>query len=94
MTTEKFHYTADNGDKITLPWPQSVLTAGYLRKSRKLDEEERGWQMLEMAADEKNLAKIDKMGMTEFQDFMRAWQRGDQSQGQPSVGESEDSSTS
>ena len=94
MATEKFHFTAESGDKITLPWPQSVLTVGYLRKNREVDEEERGWQMLEMAADEKNLAKIDKLKMGEFQKLMIAWQKGDQAAGQPSVGESEDSSTS
>ncbi|WP_312715464.1 hypothetical protein [Corynebacterium flavescens] len=87
---EKFHFHSEaTGADITIPWIHNAITAGWLRKNRKTDPEERGWAMLEKVADEETLAAVDNLPMGEFQEFMGAWQAGPE--GDTSVGESSDS---
>jgi len=90
MAYEKFHFTFDNGKKITLPKFDSVMTVGFARKNRHLEQDEIGWQVLEKAADDKALDVIDEMPLSAFQDLMKAWQEDSS----VTVGESSGSSTS
>lgn len=90
MAYEKFHYTFEDGKKVTLPKFESVMTVGFARKNRHLEQEELGWQILEKAADEKALAVIDDIPLSEFQNLMQAWQEDSS----VTVGESSGSSTS
>lgn len=73
MATEKFHYTF-NGKKFTLP-KFDQLPFGVIRKLRKQDEEDQFFQLFELAADDKALAIIDQMGMTDINDLVTAWQK-------------------
>ena len=90
MAMEKFHYTFEDGKKVTLPKFEAVMTVGFARKNRHEDQEELGWMVLEKAADEKALEVIDEKPLSEFQDLMQAWQKD----ASVTVGESSGSSTS
>lgn len=71
-----FVYKTKAGDEITIPEQSQVITAGFLRKNRALtknDDQELVWLMLEKAADEENLEKIDELALDEFSDFAEAW---------------------
>ena len=74
-----FIFKTNSGDTITLPKQSDVITAGFLRKNRALvkdNDQELVWLMIEKAADEENLAKIDELGMDEFSAFAEAWGEG------------------
>lgn len=90
MAYEKFHFEFDDGKKITLPKFDSVMTVGFARKNRKMDQAELGWMVLEKAADEKTLDVIDDQSLKTFESLMKAWQEDSG----VSVGESSGSSTS
>mgnify|MGYP003083132163 FL=1 len=68
MAMEKFHFTSETGVKITLPWPDKALKAGFYRKLRKqkLSEEDKVWEILEKLSDEETLEKIDELPLGEF----------------------------
>ena len=89
MAYEKFHYEFEDGKKITLPKFESIMTVGFARKNRHIEQEELGWMVLEKAADDKALAVIDERPLSEFQDLMKAWQEDSS----VTVGESSGSST-
>lgn len=75
MAYEKFHFTFEDGKKITVPKFNQVMTIGVARKARHQGESEVGWMVIEKAADEKALAIIDEQTMDQFSDFMTAWQK-------------------
>ena len=90
MAMEKFHHEFEDGQKITLPKFDSIMTVGFARKNRKMDQAELGWMILERAADEKTLEVIDGQSLKTFEGLMKAWQEDSGI----SVGESSGSSNS
>ena len=81
-------YTIEhNGKKVELP-DFKELPVGLVRKSRKLADEEQSWFILESLLNEKQLAVIDEMSVTEFAQAMNGWTQG------ASLGESSQSSKS
>ena len=90
MAMEKFHHEYEDGQKITLPKFDSIMTVGFARKNRKMDQAELGWMILEKAADEKTLDVIDGQSLKTFESLMKAWQED----AGISVGESSGSSNS
>ena len=77
--SEKFVYTTEAGEKIELTPQNKAANPGFLRKNRALvkdNDQELVWLMIEKAADEENLAKIDELGMDEFSAFAEAWGEG------------------
>ena len=85
-----FNYEFEDGQEVTLPKFDSIMTVGFARKNRKLDQAELGWMILERAADEKALAVIDEQALSSFEGLMKAWQED----AGISVGESSGSSNS
>lgn len=90
MTLERFHFTSGK-TKITLPkFDQVFTTFGQVREFRKLEPGEQMFALIEKAADEANLAKIDKLTVPEVKDLLVAWQ----TDAGVTVGESSASATS
>lgn len=90
MTLEKFHHTVGKS-KITLPkFDQVFTTFGEVRAFRKLDTGEQMFVLIEKAADDTNLKKIDGLSMPEVRDLLVAWQ----TDAGVTVGESSASATS
>ncbi|MCG7243784.1 hypothetical protein [Corynebacterium sp. ACRPS] len=76
-----FSYTTNNGDKISLPPIDSIITVGDRRRAKRdgLDDEDFSWMILERAADKSEdgtLDAIDSMRMDEFNTFMQDWSEG------------------
>ena len=75
MTLEKFHHTVGK-TKITLPkFDQVFTTFGQVREFRKLDTGEQMFALIERAADDANLAKIDELTIDQVKDLIVAWQQ-------------------
>ena len=72
---ERFHYTFEDGKKVVLPKFDSIMSVGFARKNRHLEQSELGWLILEKAADEKALEVIDEQPISAFQAFMEEWQK-------------------
>lgn len=72
MTSERFHFTA-GGKDYTLP---KQIPVGALRKSRNLDPLDQIFTILELVADEKTLAAIDKLDTAELTPIARDWFQG------------------
>lgn len=90
MTLEKFHHEVGK-TKITLPkFDQVFTTFGQVREFRRLDQGEQMFALIEKAADDANLKKIDALSMPEVRDLLVAWQRD----AGVTVGESSASATS
>lgn len=90
MTLEKFHHTVGKV-KIALPkFDQVFTTFGDVRAFRKLDTGEQMFALIEKAADDANLKKIDALSMPQVKDLLVAWQRD----AGVTVGESSASATS
>lgn len=90
MTTEKFIHTVGKA-KITLPKFDQVFTSfGEVRAFRKLDQGEQMFALIEKAADDVNLAKIDSLSIEQVKDLLVAWQQD----AGISLGESSASATS
>lgn len=69
-------YTIEhNGKKITLPGFKD-LPVGIIRKARNVNQDEAMWLMLEELLDEKQLAIIDTMTLSEFTEAMKGWTQG------------------
>jgi len=69
-------YTIEhNGKKIGLP-AFKELPVGVIRKARKVDAEEAMWFILEEVLDEKQLAVIDSMPLSDFTEAMNGWTQG------------------
>lgn len=90
MTLEKFHHTVGKA-KITLPkFDQVFTTFGDVRAFRKLDTAEQMFALIEKAADDANLKKIDALSIPQVKELLVAWQRD----AGVTVGESSASATS
>ena len=75
MTTERFHHTVGK-TKITLPkFDQVFTTFGQVREFRRLDAGEQMFALIEKAADDANLKKIDTLSIDQVKDLLVAWQR-------------------
>lgn len=75
MTTERFHHTVGK-TKITLPkFDQVFTTFGQVREFRRLDAGEQMFTLIERAADDANLKKIDTLSIDQVKDLLVAWQR-------------------
>ena len=72
------------GKTVELP-DFKEMPVGVIRKARKADAEDAMWLILEEILDEKNLAIIDSMSLSEFTEAMKGWTQG------ASVGESSQS---
>lgn len=70
---EKFHYKYGKAT-VTLP-KFDQLPFGVVRKLRNAEEEEQFFLLFELAADDKSLAVIDTMPMSEISDMVTAWQK-------------------
>jgi len=70
------NYTIEHkGKKITLP-AFTNLPVGVIRKARKMEADEQMWFMLETVLDEKGMAVIDSMSLSEFTEAMNGWTQG------------------
>lgn len=70
------NYTIEHkGKKVTLP-AFTNLPVGVIRKARKMDVDEQMWFMLETVLDEKGMAVIDSMSLSEFTQAMNGWTQG------------------
>lgn len=75
MTFEKFQHTVGKS-KITLPKFDQVFTSfGEIREFRKLAAGEQMFVLIEKAADEANLRKIDALSLDQVKDLLVAWQQ-------------------
>lgn len=63
------------GKSITLPDFKN-LPVGIIRKARNLGPDEQMWFILENALEEKQLAVIDDMTISEFTEAMTGWTQG------------------
>ena len=52
------------------------IPVGVLRKARNLNEQEQTWFILEFVLDEKALAVLDEVPLSEFAKHMKAWTGG------------------
>ena len=69
-------YTIEhNSKKVVLP-TFTNLPVGVIRKARKMEADEQMWFMLESILDEKSMAVIDTMSLSEFTDAMNGWTQG------------------
>lgn len=74
MAIETFQHTAGK-KKITLPKFDQVFTNfGQIRAFKKLAVEDQLFALIEQAADDANLEKIDSLTMVEVKDLVAAWQ--------------------
>jgi len=77
MTAKVYKFQHD-GKSYSVP-AFSALPMGALRKARKAkDEADQAFTIIEfvMGEDSKELAVIDSMTLTEFQEFMEGWTQG------------------
>lgn len=88
--TEKFTHTVGK-TKISLPkFDQVFTTFGQVREFRKLEPGEQMFSLIENAADDANLKKIDTLSIDQVKDLLVAWQ----TDAGVTVGESSASATS
>jgi hypothetical protein len=85
---DTFEWDAPDGSVITLP-SMSRLSAGLLRKTRKLEFVDAFFTILEGVASEEALAQVDKLELSDFNRLVEAWQGQDGA----SLGESSASSS-
>lgn len=70
--SEPFTFDHD-GTTYTLP-PWSAITAGMMRRFRKLDDLDLSFSILEEIADEDALKALDAMPLADFNRTVSAWQ--------------------
>lgn len=69
-------YTIEHGGKkIVLP-DFKEMPVGVVRKARNAEAEDAMWLILENILDEKQLAIIDTMPLSQFTDAMSKWTQG------------------
>lgn len=68
-----FVYDYD-GETITLP-SLSTVSAGFVRRTRKLSPADQLFTLIEEEADDDTLAVIDRMAGAEFTEFQKAWRK-------------------
>ena len=72
---EKFHYTLPDGYQITLPKMEDI-EAGVMRKTRKLNQADQVFTMLEKFLTEDELEQhVDKLTRAGLNDLMEAWRK-------------------
>lgn len=87
---EKFRYTLPGGYTVEVPRFENV-SAGLIRKTRKLNPADQAFTILEAYLSEGDLEQhIDPLTRDEFEAFLKAWQSGST----VTPGESSASSTS
>jgi len=69
-----FTYTMPDGKTVTVP-SLAKMNAGIMRRTRRLDEEDRVWTILEFVCDADTIAAIDDLDAEQFEAFMAAWQK-------------------
>lgn len=69
---DEFEFTTVSGETVTLPAFKSIKP-GLLRKTRKLDQVDQFWTILEALADDEAISIIDDLDSDEFQEFQRGW---------------------
>lgn len=69
------HKITHKGKTVTLPDFKN-LPVGVVRKARNLAADEQMWFILESTLDEKAMAIVDEMNISEFTDAMNAWTQG------------------
>lgn len=72
-STEPFTFDIA-GEQHTLP-PASAITAGMLRRFRKLEDLDAAFSILEEVAAEETLTALDALPLTEFNDILADWQK-------------------
>lgn len=81
-------------DGRVVEFPHSLtahLSQGMLRSTRRLEDEDRMWTLMELILDEEQLKILDGLDMDQFEAFQAAWD--DESQDGIALGESSGSST-
>ena len=68
-----YDWTSKAGVKISLP-PLDRITAGTIRKYRKLPDLDFMFSMLEEVMDEGSLAALDDLTLTEAEQLFQDWQ--------------------
>jgi len=69
-------YTVEhNNKKVVLP-DFTNLPVGVIRKARKMEADEQMWFMLETVLDDKAMAVIDSMSLSQFTNAMNGWTQG------------------
>ena len=70
---EKFKWTSNTGTEIVLP-RMDQIKAGVLRKHRKEDPVDFMFSIVEAAADDDTLAKLDDLDVNDLNACFEAWQ--------------------
>lgn len=86
---EKFHHTLPDGHQLTLPKFEH-LSAGLIRKTRRMEQVDQVFTVLEELLSEADLAHVDALSKSEFNEFVQLWQKDSGIQ----LGESSASTTS
>ncbi len=73
MATEKFHFTAEDGTKISLP-PMNAVKGGVIRRHRRRESLDFILSILEEIADPAELEKFDDLEQAEVNRFVQEWQ--------------------
>lgn len=69
-------YTIDyKGKTVELPDFGNIPT-GVIRKARNVPEQEQTWYILEETLNDKDLAALDALPLSEFAKHMKAWTQG------------------
>lgn len=72
---EKFHHTLPDGHELALPRFENV-PVGVIRKTRRLDQADQVFTILEEIMTPADLEHLDKLDRTEFNDLVKAWREG------------------
>lgn len=75
--TEKFHYTLPDGRSIAVPRFENI-PLGVIRRTRRLEQADQVFTLLEELLPETELALVDQLDRTGFERFMNAWRDGSQ----------------
>lgn len=71
-----FTWETPDGDTISLP-SLNAITAGMIRKYRKLPEMDFMFSILEDVVPEAELAKVDNLGVSDVERMFVAWQESE-----------------
>lgn len=70
-----FTFTTDSGETIELA-PFKSIPSGVFRKARSLNYLDQIFSLIESAADEENLAKVDAIPVDQIDALFEAWADG------------------
>lgn len=71
-----FTWETPDGDTINLP-SLNAITAGMIRKHRKLDDMDFMFTILEEVVPAEELAKVDNLGVNDVERMFSEWQKSD-----------------